>query len=77
MRATALSVQSLALQLAGALAGLVAGALPPGPLPWLAGAAALLAGALLWTRRASPAPEPPADEGHRPHAHAEHIARAE
>ncbi|MFF4646234.1 hypothetical protein [Streptomyces sp. NPDC001389] len=49
-RATALSVQSLALQLAGALAGLLAGALPPGPLPWGLGAAALLAGALPWTR---------------------------
>ncbi|MGW0534002.1 MFS transporter [Streptomyces sp. NPDC003032] len=54
-RATALSVQSLALQLFGALAGLAIGTLPPGPLPWLVGGAALTAGALLWTRRA-PAP---------------------
>ncbi|RKT02499.1 MFS transporter [Streptomyces sp. 3211.6] len=56
-RATALSVQSLALQLAGALAGLIVGHLPAGPLPWLLGGAALLAGALLWTRGAGrPAP---------------------
>lgn len=52
-RATALSVQSLALQLAGALAGLVAGALPPGPLPWLIGGTILLASALLWARAAT------------------------
>ncbi|GAB1818892.1 MFS transporter [Herbidospora sp. RD11066] len=50
-RATALSVQSLALQLFGALIGLIAGALPPGPAPWLLGGAVLLAGALLWLRR--------------------------
>ncbi|WP_338777452.1 MFS transporter [Streptomyces sp. DG1A-41] len=50
-RATALSVQSLALQLVGALAGLVVGALRPGPLPWLLTGAALLSGALLWLRR--------------------------
>ncbi|MFD8234445.1 MFS transporter [Streptomyces sp. NPDC059696] len=50
-RATALSVQSLALQLAGALVGLVAGALRPGPLPWLLAGAVLLTGALLWLRR--------------------------
>ncbi|MEU8432810.1 MFS transporter [Streptomyces sp. NPDC029216] len=56
-RATALSVQSLALQLAGAVTGLAAGALRPGPLPWLLAGAVLLAGALLWTRR--PAPELP------------------
>lgn len=56
-RATALSVQSLALQSAGALAGLVAGALPAGPLRWLPGAALLLAGALLWVRRAGQKPE--------------------
>ncbi|PJF02070.1 MFS transporter [Streptomyces carminius] len=66
-RATALSVQSLALQSAGALAGLAAGALPRGPLPWLLAGAALLAGALLWARRADSgtaaapaAPVPPA-----------------
>lgn len=57
-RATALSVQSLALQLAGALAGLVAGALPPGPLPWLLGGSVLLAGALLWARAAATGPRP-------------------
>lgn len=49
-RATALSVQSLAQQLAGALAGLVIGALPSGPLPWLLAGAVLLAGALPWAR---------------------------
>ncbi|MFF8556228.1 MFS transporter [Streptomyces sp. NPDC015501] len=54
-RATALSVQSLSLQLVAAGAGLGAGALPPGPLPWLLAAAAVLAGALLWVRRAAPA----------------------
>ncbi|MFI9585419.1 MFS transporter [Streptomyces sp. NPDC052236] len=53
-RATALSVQSLALQLAAALTGLAIGTLPTGPLPWLLGATALLAGALLWTRRGKP-----------------------
>ncbi|MFE1248128.1 MFS transporter [Streptomyces sp. NPDC058735] len=59
-RATALSVQSLAQQLVGALTGLVVGALPPGPLPWLLTGAVLLAGALLWLRRpgAPPSPEP-------------------
>ncbi|MET9419481.1 MFS transporter [Streptomyces sp. NPDC006540] len=56
VRATALSVKSLALQLTGALAGLLVGSLPVGPLPWLVGAAALLLGTLLWTRRARPAP---------------------
>ncbi|MFF8396266.1 MFS transporter [Streptomyces sp. NPDC016172] len=50
-RATALSVQSLAQQLVGALTGLIVGALRPGPLPWLLTGAALLAGALLWLRR--------------------------
>lgn len=55
-RATALSVKSLALQMTGALAGLAAGSLPIGPLPWLMAAAALLLGALLWTRRVKPAP---------------------
>ncbi|MFD7444734.1 MFS transporter [Streptomyces sp. NPDC059909] len=54
-RATALSVQSLVLQLVGALAGLVAGRLPAGPMPWLLGGAVLLAGAMLWIRRARPA----------------------
>ncbi|MGW0822228.1 MFS transporter [Streptomyces sp. NPDC002845] len=53
-RATALSVKSLALQLVGALTGLVVGAVRPGPLPWLLGAAVLLAGTLLWTRRNGP-----------------------
>ncbi|QNE79546.1 MFS transporter [Streptomyces finlayi] len=57
-RATALSVQSLSLQLVGAAAGLAVGVLPAGPLPWLLGAVALLVGALLWTRGAAPADEP-------------------
>lgn len=55
-RATALSMQSLALQLTAALTGLAIGTLPAGPLPWLLGGAALLAGALLWTLRSEPAP---------------------
>ncbi|MFD7909657.1 MFS transporter [Streptomyces sp. NPDC059752] len=58
-RATALSVQSLALQLVGALTGLVIGALRPGPVPWLLGGTALLAGAFLWLRRSGPAPSTP------------------
>ncbi|PPS74959.1 MULTISPECIES: MFS transporter [Streptomyces] len=57
-RATALSVQSLALQLAGALIGLVVGAMRPGPLPWLLTGALLLSGALLWLRRAGARPAP-------------------
>ncbi|MFF1900689.1 MFS transporter [Streptomyces sp. NPDC058206] len=60
-RATALSVQSLAQQLMGALTGLIIGALPPGPLPWLLGGTVLLAGALLWIHRSgstSPTPAP-------------------
>ncbi|GAB3961328.1 MFS transporter [Streptomyces sparsus] len=63
-RATALSVQSLALQLAGALTGLVIGLLPPGRLPWLLPGAVLLAAALLW-RRGS---EPTASHPHRENA---------
>ncbi|MFG2987485.1 MFS transporter [Streptomyces sp. NPDC048258] len=59
-RATALSVQSLALQLAGALTGLIVGVLPPGPLPWLLGGTAMLAGALLWIHRSGPTPPTPA-----------------
>ncbi|MFH9888288.1 MFS transporter [Streptomyces luteogriseus] len=50
-RATALSVQSLAQQLVGALTGLAVGALRPGPLPWLLTSAVLLSGALLWRDR--------------------------
>ncbi|WP_199807072.1 hypothetical protein [Streptomyces sp. NRRL S-474] len=50
-RATALSVKSLALQLVGAVTGLVVGGLRPGPLPWLLTGAVLLSGALLWLRR--------------------------
>ncbi|MGW6708595.1 MFS transporter [Streptomyces sp. NPDC054956] len=62
-RATALSVQSLTMQLMGAGTGLIVGSLPAGPLPWLLGGAVLLAGALLWARR--PAPESP-DEASTP-----------
>lgn len=51
-RATALSVQSLAMQACGALGGLAAGSLPAGPARWLPAGAALLLGALLWLRRA-------------------------
>ncbi|MCX5300969.1 MFS transporter [Streptomyces sp. NBC_00193] len=66
-RATALSVQSLALQLTGALTGLLVGILPRGPLPWLTGAALLLAGALLWTRQTAPAaPYPTPREAEEP-----------
>ncbi|MEU0243643.1 MFS transporter [Streptomyces sp. NPDC006235] len=66
-RATALSVQSLALQLVGALAGLVVGALRPGPLPWLLTGAVLLSGALLWLRRVETrsAPDTPLTQGSR------------
>ncbi|MER5350984.1 MFS transporter [Kitasatospora sp. NPDC002551] len=52
-RATALSVQSLALQLCGALSGLALALLPPGPPRWLLAATALAAAALLWTGRHS------------------------
>ncbi|MEU9607965.1 MFS transporter [Streptomyces sp. NPDC048057] len=53
-RATALSVQSLALQLTAALTGLIVTALPSGPLPWLLACGALLVGALLWGSRGRP-----------------------
>ncbi|MEI5103084.1 MFS transporter [Streptomyces sp. PmtG] len=59
-RATALSVQSLALQLIGAVTGLIAGLLPAGPARWLLGAVVLLAGAALWLRRGD-RPAGPAD----------------
>ncbi|MYY83894.1 MULTISPECIES: MFS transporter [unclassified Streptomyces] len=49
-RATALSVQSLALQLVAALTGLIIGVLSPGAPPWLLGGTVLLAGALLWVQ---------------------------
>ncbi|CAL9418795.1 hypothetical protein [Streptomyces sp. NPDC057838] len=57
-RATALSVQSLAQQLVGALTGLAVGALRPGPLPWLLSGALLLCGALLWLGGARPSRTP-------------------
>ncbi|WP_282792237.1 MFS transporter [Streptomyces sp. CC224B] len=68
-RATALSVQSLALQLVGAVTGLAAGALPAGPARWLLGAAVLLAGAALWIRRGPRSagagePKPPVNTAH-------------
>ncbi|MGW0932339.1 MFS transporter [Streptomyces sp. NPDC002644] len=60
-RATALSVQSLTLQLVAGLTGLIIGVLPSGPLPWLLGGAVMLAGALLWIHRGGTTPpEPPA-----------------
>ncbi|MBC3986820.1 MFS transporter [Streptomyces sp. AC536] len=58
-RATALSVQSLALQLTAALTGLVIGFLPAGPPRWLLGGTVLLAGAVLWIRRGGPTPPAP------------------
>ncbi|QKW53846.1 MFS transporter [Streptomyces buecherae] len=58
-RATALSVQSLALQLTAASTGLVIGFLPAGPPRWLLGGTVLLAGAVLWIRRGGPAPPAP------------------
>ncbi|MEU6210832.1 MFS transporter [Streptomyces sp. NPDC047023] len=60
VRATALSVQSLALQLVGALTGLIIGVLPPGALPWLLGGTALMAGSLLWHHRGRTTPPTPA-----------------
>ncbi|HYO32516.1 MAG TPA: MFS transporter [Nocardioidaceae bacterium] len=50
-RATALSVQSLVLQIVGALAGVTAAVLPAGPLPWLLAAVVLVAAALGWASR--------------------------
>ncbi|QNP70600.1 MFS transporter [Streptomyces roseirectus] len=50
-RATALSLESLALQLAGAVSGLVAGAVAGGGvLPWLLPFGSVLVMALLWAR---------------------------
>ncbi|NRQ33737.1 MFS transporter [Nonomuraea sp. NN258] len=68
-RATALSVQSLALQLIGALTGLLVGVLPPGPIPWLLGGVVLAAGALLWVRRSGP----PAATGATPARHTDAV----
>jgi hypothetical protein len=53
-RATALSVQSLVLQIVGALAGVTAAVLPAGPLPWLLAAAVLLTAALAWAHPTEP-----------------------
>ncbi|GAA4656724.1 MFS transporter [Streptomyces youssoufiensis] len=58
-RATALSVQSLALQLTAALTGLAIGFLPAGPPRWLLGGAVLLTGAVLWIQRGGPTPPAP------------------
>ncbi|MFI1829568.1 MFS transporter [Streptomyces sp. NPDC020412] len=57
-RATALSVQSLSLQLTAALTGLLVTALPSGPLPWLPACGALVVGALLWGFRGGSASRP-------------------
>ncbi|WP_234334393.1 MFS transporter [Streptomyces sp. NRRL B-1347] len=73
-RATALSVQSLALQLVGALTGLIAGFLPAGPARWLLGAAVLLAGAALWVRRTEPAAGPGAPPDRFPLVNSESAA---
>ncbi|MFJ4010055.1 MFS transporter [Streptomyces sp. NPDC090026] len=66
VRATALSVQSLALQLTGALAGLAAGSLPAGPLPWLLAGVVVLGGATVWLRSPSTEPEPEPKQGPEP-----------
>jgi len=53
-RATALSVQSLVLQIMGALAGVTAAVLPVGPLPWLLAAGVLVTALLVWARPSGP-----------------------
>ncbi|MFJ2651206.1 MFS transporter [Streptomyces sp. NPDC087420] len=55
-RATALSVQSLALQLVAAVTGLVISTLPTGPAAWWVGGGVLLGGGLLWAGASRPAP---------------------
>ncbi|WP_256105469.1 MFS transporter [Streptomyces sp. ODS05-4] len=60
-RATAVSLESLALRTSGALMALLVTRLPSGYGPWGAAALAMLAGALVWVRRtardaAGPAP---------------------
>ncbi|MEU7266756.1 MFS transporter [Streptomyces albidoflavus] len=62
-RATALSVQSLALQAVASLGGLVAGLLPLGPLPLLLTAAVVGAGALMWVRAVPDGPRPGHPDG--------------
>ncbi|KIX69690.1 hypothetical protein SF12_21285 [Streptomyces sp. MBRL 601] len=62
-RATALSVQSLALQAVASLGGLTAGLLPLGPLPLLLTAAVVGAGALLWVRAVPDGPRPGHPDG--------------
>ncbi|MFJ2743782.1 MFS transporter [Streptomyces sp. NPDC087440] len=51
-RATALSVQSLALQISAGLSGVVMGAMAAGAGPWLLAAGVLMLGTLLWVRAA-------------------------
>ncbi|MEV7676606.1 MFS transporter [Streptomyces sp. NPDC088752] len=51
-RATAVSMESLGLQMSGALTALVVSRLPGGYWPWWAATTAMLAGALVWVRRA-------------------------
>ncbi|MHC5904371.1 hypothetical protein ACVNF4_10760, partial [Streptomyces sp. S6] len=68
-RATALSVQSLALQLTAATTGLIIGPLSGnGILPWLPPLAALLAVTLLWSRplRQVTAEQPVSSDGQEP-----------
>ncbi|MFB8420022.1 MFS transporter [Streptomyces albidoflavus] len=62
-RATALSVQSLALQAVASLGGLTAGLLPLGPLPLLLTAAVVGAGALMWVRAVPDGPRPGHPDG--------------
>ncbi len=57
-RATAVSVESLGLQVSGACTALVVSRLPGGHWPWWAATAAMLAGALVWVGRA-PVTGPP------------------
>jgi len=68
-RATALSVQSLALQLTAAATGLIIGPLSgDGILPWLLPLAALLAATLVWIRplREVTTPQPVSSDGQEP-----------
>ncbi|CAM5282945.1 hypothetical protein GCM10010329_43510 [Streptomyces spiroverticillatus] len=64
-RATALSVQSLALQISAGLSGVVMGAMALGAGPWLLAGGVLLLGALMWARPTGAGgvrPETPAAE---------------
>ncbi|MFE3326750.1 MFS transporter [Streptomyces sp. NPDC059176] len=73
-RASALSVQSLAQQAAGALVGMAVGLLRPGPLPWMLACAVLFLGTLLWVRRSEPAVPRPGSLPGRANAGPETVA---